>query len=65
MAGLRQVGNVQLMQKINRNKVVNLIRRSGPIARPAIAQQTGLSMSSITNQGPIPYGTGTGQGGGY
>lgn len=49
MAGLKQVGNVQLMQKINRNKVVNLIRRSGPIARPAIAQQTGLSMSSITN----------------
>ena len=49
MAGLKQVGNVQLMQKINRNKVVNLIRGSGPIARPAIAQETGLSMSSVTN----------------
>ena len=49
MAGLKQVGNVQLMQKINRNKVVSLIRSNGPIARPAIAHETGLSMSSVTN----------------
>lgn len=41
--------NVQLMQKMNRLKVLNLVRRNQRIARPAIAQQTGLSLSSITN----------------
>ena len=43
------VGNVQLMQKINRLKVFDCIRQKGPVARPAIAKITGLSPSSITN----------------
>lgn len=44
-----EVGNVQLMQRINRLKVLDVIRARGPIARPEIARQTGLSPSSITN----------------
>lgn len=44
-----EVGNVQLMQRINRLKVLDVIRAKGPIARPEIARQTGLSPSSITN----------------
>ena len=43
------VGNVQLMQKINRLKVLNFIRQKGEVARPEIAKNTGLSPSSITN----------------
>lgn len=45
----RQVGNVQLMQKINRLKVLNYVRRNPETARPQIAAETGLSLSSITN----------------
>ncbi len=45
----KQVGNVQLMQKMNRLKVLNYIRRNPDISRPVIAAQTGLSLSSITN----------------
>jgi N-acetylglucosamine repressor len=44
-----EVGNVQLMQRINRLKVLEVIRRKGPLARPEIAKLTGLSPSSITN----------------
>ena len=43
------IGNVQLMQKINRLKVLNLVRERGPAARPEIARVTGLSTSSVTN----------------
>ena len=43
------VGNVQLMQKINRLKVFDVIRQKGPLARPEISRITGLSSSSITN----------------
>ncbi|NJD01210.1 MAG: ROK family transcriptional regulator [Ruminiclostridium sp.] len=43
------VGNVQLMQKINRLKVFDCIRQKEPVARPEIAKITGLSPSSITN----------------
>lgn len=43
------VGNVQLMQKINRIKVLDCIRQKGMVARPEIARITGLSPSSITN----------------
>lgn len=43
------IGNVQLMQKINRLKVLNLVRERGPAARPEIARTTGLSTSSVTN----------------
>jgi Transcriptional regulator/sugar kinase len=43
------VGNVQLMQKINRLKVLDHIRHHGPVARPDIAKYSGLSPSSITN----------------
>ncbi len=45
----RIVGNSQLIQKVNRLKVLNYIRRNPDIPRPAIAQQTGLSVSSLTN----------------
>ncbi len=44
-----EIGNVQLMQKINRLKVLDYIRDNGPAARPEIAKSTGLSPSSITN----------------
>lgn len=44
-----EVGNVQLMQRINRLKVLEVIRMHGSIARTEIAKQTGLSSSSITN----------------
>lgn len=43
------IGNVQLIRKINRLKVLDFIRRMGPVARPEIAKSTGLSPSSITN----------------
>jgi len=43
------VGNVQLMQKINRLKVLNYIRQHSEAARPEIAKSTGLSPSSVTN----------------
>jgi len=43
------IGNVQLMQKINRLKVLNYIRRHSGVARPEIAKNTGLSPSSVTN----------------
>lgn len=45
----KQVGNGQLMQKMNRLKVLDFIRRNPDISRPIIAEQTGLSLSSITN----------------
>ena len=44
-----KVGNVQLMQKINRLKVLSCIRKNPFIVRPAVAEQTGLSLASITN----------------
>ena len=43
------VGNVQLMQRINRARVIECIRRSGTATRPVLASETGLSLSSITN----------------
>lgn len=42
-------GNVQLMQKINRLKVLSFIRRNEPVSRPQIARETCLSLSSVTN----------------
>ena len=45
----KQVGNVQLMQKINRLKVLNHVRRNPDVVRPMIAKETGLSLASITN----------------
>lgn len=45
----KQVANVQLMQKMNRIKVLNVVRRNPDISRPIIAEQTGLSLASITN----------------
>jgi len=45
----KEIGNVQLMQKINRLKVLNFIRQKGEVARPEIAKNIGLSPSSITN----------------
>ena len=45
----RLVGNAQLIQKVNRLKVLNYIRRNPDVARPAVAHQTGLSVASLTN----------------
>lgn len=45
----QNVGNVQLIQKMNRLKVLDYIRRNPDVARPAISQATGLSLSSMTN----------------
>ena len=44
-----QVGNVRLMQRMNRLKVLNYIIENQPVARPTVAKATGLSLSSITN----------------
>lgn len=44
-----KVGNVQLMQKLNRTRVFDCIRRNDHATRPAISASTGLSLSSITN----------------
>jgi len=44
-----KIGNVQLMQKINRARVFEYIRQNDRTTRPAIAADTGLSLSSITN----------------
>ena len=45
----KQVANVQLMQKMNRLKVLQFVRRNPDVSRPVIAAQTGLSLPSITN----------------
>ena len=45
----KQVANVQLMQQMNRLKVLEFIRRNPDISRPCIAEHTGLSLASITN----------------
>ena len=44
-----QYGSVQFMQKLNRLKVLSCIRKNPYIVRPAVSEQTGLSLSSITN----------------
>jgi predicted NBD/HSP70 family sugar kinase len=49
MTSDRTVGNVQLMQRINRLKVINIVRQNGQISRPEIIKKTGLSPSTITN----------------
>lgn len=45
----RQVGNVALMQKMNRLKVLDFVRRNPDVSRPNISTATGLSLASITN----------------
>ena len=45
----KQVGNVQLMQKINRLKVLNYIRENPSVSRLEITKKTGLSVASLTN----------------
>lgn len=45
----KTVGNSQLIQKMNRLKVLNYIRRNPDAARPQIAHETGLSVASLTN----------------
>lgn len=45
----KQVGNVQLMQQMNRLKVLDFVRRHPDVSRPCIAENTGLSLASITN----------------
>ena len=45
----KQVANVQLMQKMNRLRVLNYVRNHPDCLRPEIAKKTGLSLASITN----------------
>lgn len=45
----KQVANVQLMQKMNRLKVLNYVRFHPDCSRPVISKETGLSLASITN----------------
>ena len=45
----KQVANVQLMQKMNRLKVLNYVRSNPDCSRPQIAKATGLSLPSVTN----------------
>ena len=45
----KQVGNVRLMQQMNRLKVLNFIRNNPDVVRPVIAEKTGLSLATITN----------------
>ena len=45
----KQVANVQLMQKMNRLKVLNYVRKHPDCSRPEISRETGLSLASITN----------------
>ncbi len=45
----KQVANVQLMQKMNRLKVLQFVRKNPNASRPMIAAETGLSLPSITN----------------
>ena len=45
----KQVANVQLMQKMNRLKVLNYVRKHPDALRPEISRETGLSLASITN----------------
>lgn len=45
----KRVANVQLMQKMNRLDVLNFIRRNSNVTRPQLAEETGLSLASITN----------------
>ncbi len=45
----KQVANVQLMQKMNRLKVLEYIRLHPDVPRSLIAKETGLSLASITN----------------
>ncbi len=45
----KQIGNVQLMQQMNRLKVLDYIRRNPDVSRPCISENTGLSLASITN----------------
>lgn len=43
------VGNSQLIQKMNRLKVLNYIRKNPDTPRNIIAKETGLSVASLTN----------------
>lgn len=45
----KTVGNSQLIQKMNRLKVLDYIRKNPGAARPQIAFDTGLSLASLTN----------------
>lgn len=46
---MNSVGNVQLMQRLNRIKVMQYIRKFSPVSRNQLAVNTNLSLSSITN----------------
>ena len=43
------IGNVKFMQKLNRVKVLEYIRKNSPVSRNELSQMSGLSLSSITN----------------
>ncbi len=43
------VGNVRFIQRLNRAKVLQHIRKNSPVSRNELAEVSGLSLSSITN----------------
>lgn len=43
------VGNVRFIQRMNRAKVLEHIRKNSPVSRNELAKVSGLSLSSITN----------------
>ena len=45
----KRVGNVQLMQKMNRLKILNYLREKKIASRHDISKKTNLSLSSVTN----------------
>ena len=46
---LENIGNVKFMQKMNRVKVLEHIRKNSPVSRYELSNVSGLSLSSITN----------------
>ena len=46
---LENIGNVKFMQKLNRVKVLEYIRKNSPVSRNELSKISGLSLSSITN----------------
>lgn len=46
---MENIGNVRFMQKMNRERVLEFIRKNSPVSRNELSEVTGLSLSSITN----------------
>lgn len=47
---MKKTGDLGLVKKINQSIVLDVIRRQRPISRAAIAQKTGLTKATVSNQ---------------